>query len=1057
MSKTIRSFELTQPYRGRNGWLSAFLLAALIGGQPLPGQAQTVSYSAPIVITQGGTYTGNYQSLSSGTPCVRVTTNDPVILTGCTFSGAGNLVEATEGVNLTIRNCTGQGLTPSVNGQAPGRFLAVYKAKNLVIEHNTFTQTSGIVVDRWSSAGQAGQTLTVRYNRVRNIDGRWRNGGSTLSSFLQLNTVTQLAGVDIAYNEVINTPDQSLVEDNINLYNSSGTAQSPLHVHDNFVRGAYPYPATSSSFTGTGMTTDGDGATLALAAGYIEADHNQFVGTGNAAMNLAAGHDIYYHDNRAVTSGTLPDGRRFNAGYAALGIFNYYNQLTSIFFNNRVENNTVGYVRWGANAPYQDRQDLSPGACATCTGTISLPNPITTATEDAEATLWQQKLQQAGVTVGPIATGANPNTSTTAAGPLLNPGFELDGAAVSAPTGWLTTTGAGTDANADYTETYGGTHSGTYHGTHYRPTAYSVYTYQVATNLVNGTYTLNAWVKSSGGQTQALLKAQNYGGAALATPIAASTSTWVQVSIPGIAVTNGQCEIGFYSNALAGQWLYFDDVELVKQAANVAPTVSLSATASSLALGQSLTLSATAADADGSVSKVDFFSGTTLLGSATAAPYQLSWTPPAAGTYALTARATDNAGASTTCAPLALSVTASSTVLNPGFEADNAPVGAPSGWLTAGTDPGADYTETYAGAHAGTYHGTHWRTSPYQVYTYQTLSGLPNGTYKLSAWVKSSGGQPVAQLRAQNYGGNLLTTSVNNVVGNWTLVEIANIAVTNGQCEIGFYSQAQAGQWFYFDDVTFAVQATPVGTVLNASFDDDQAAVQSPRKWSTQTWGNTQAYASYTEAYPSAHSGTYHGTHYRPEAYEIYTYQTVTNLPNGTYQLNAWVKSSGGQSQVQMRAQNFGGVLRSATIAAATSAWVQVSIPGIVVSNGQCEVGFYSQAPGGQWLYFDDVELVAQGNGAKTALATATTEATIAKLYPNPANDQVAVVKSFDRPVAATLLVTDLQGTTVARYEQQATAGDNQFILNTSGLPNGIYLLHIEGDKTSVQRLEVKH
>ncbi|RZK24663.1 MAG: T9SS type A sorting domain-containing protein [Hymenobacter sp.] len=1031
------------------------MLATAVGGLPLPGQAQTVSYSAPIVITQGGTYTGNYQSLSSGTPCVRVTTNDPVVLTGCTFSGAGNLVEATEGVNLTIRNCTGQGLTPSIDGQAPGRFVDSYKAKNLVIEHNSFTQTSGILINRWS-AGQAGQTLTVRYNRVRNIDGRWRNGGSTLSSFLQLNTVTQLAGVDIAYNEVINTADQSLVEDNINLYNSSGTAQSAIHVHDNFVRGAYPYPATATSYSGTGMTTDGDGNTLALAAGYIEADHNQFVGTGNAAMNLAAGHDIYYHDNRAVTSGTLPDGRRFNAGYAALGIFNYYNQLSNIFFNNRMENNTVGYVRWGSNAPYQDRQDLSPGACATCTGTISLPNPITTATEDAEATLWQQKLQQAGITVGPIgSTTTTSTTSTTAASLLVNPGFELDGAAVGAPTGWLTTTGAGTNANADYTEANGGTHGGTYHGTHYRPDAYSVYTYQVVAGLPNGTYKLSAWVKSSGGQTQALLRAQNFGGTALSTAIAASTSTWVQVSVSGIAVTNGQCEIGFYSNALAGQWLYFDDVELVKQTTNVAPTVALAA-ASSLTLGQAVALSATAADADGTVSKVEFFSGTTLLGAATAAPYQLSWTPTAAGTYALTAKATDNAGASTTSPALALTVTSSSTVVNPGFELDNAAVGAPTGWLTSGPDANADYSEAYAGAHSGTYHGTHWRTSAYQVYTYQTLSGLANGTYQFSAWVKSSGGQPLAQLRAQNYGGPLLTTSVANATGSWVQVSISGIAVTNGQCEIGFYSQGQANQWFYFDDVTFAPQTTPVGVVLNASFDDDQAAVQTPRQWSTQTWGSTQAYASYTEAYPGAHSGTYHGTHYRPEAYEVYTYQTVTNLSNGTYQLNAWVKSSGGQLQAQLRAQSLGGVLRSTTITAAPSSWVQVSISGIVVRNGQCEVGFYSQAPGGQWLYFDDVELVAQGNGAKSDLAAATNVAAT-KLYPNPANDQVVVTKSFDHPATTTFVITDLQGMPVAKYQQQVVAGDNKLKLNTSNLPNGLYLLHIEGDNTSVQRLEVKH
>ncbi|RZK29857.1 MAG: glycosyl hydrolase, partial [Hymenobacter sp.] len=190
------------------------MLTLLAAGLPTLGHAQSVSYAAPIVITKGGTYTGNYQSLSSGTPCVRIATNDPVILDGCTFSGAGNLIEAGEGADLTVRNCTGQGLAPTVNNQAPGRFLDTYRAKNLTIEHNAFTQTSGIVVNRWSGSGQAGQTLTVRYNRVRNIDGRWLNGGSTRSSFLILNTVVRLAGVDVSYNEVINAPNESLVEDN---------------------------------------------------------------------------------------------------------------------------------------------------------------------------------------------------------------------------------------------------------------------------------------------------------------------------------------------------------------------------------------------------------------------------------------------------------------------------------------------------------------------------------------------------------------------------------------------------------------------------------------------------------------------------------------------------------------------------------------------------------------------------------------------------------------------------------------------------------------------------
>ena len=42
-----------------------------------------------------------------------------------------------------------------------------------------------------------------------------------------------------------------------------------------------------------------------------------------------------------------------------------------------------------------------------------------------------------------------------------------------------------------------------------------------------------------------------------------TVGSWTQVTIPNIPVTNGQCTIGFYSVAGAGQWLNFDDVELV--------------------------------------------------------------------------------------------------------------------------------------------------------------------------------------------------------------------------------------------------------------------------------------------------------------------------------------------------------------------------------------------------------------------------------------------------------------------------------------------------------------
>ena len=106
----------------------------------------------------------------------------------------------------------------------------------------------------------------------------------------------------------------------------------------------------------------------------------------------------------------------------------------------------------------------------------------------------------------------------------------------------------------------------------------------------------------------------------------------------------------------------FDQISLRKRvtvpAANQAPTVSLTAPAAG-ATGTApatFTLAATAADTDGTVAKVEFFAGATKLGEDLSAPYQFSWAGVAAGTYTLTARATDNGGATTTSTAVSVSV-----------------------------------------------------------------------------------------------------------------------------------------------------------------------------------------------------------------------------------------------------------------------------------------------------------------------------------------------------------------------------------------------------------------
>jgi len=71
-----------------------------------------------------------------------------------------------------------------------------------------------------------------------------------------------------------------------------------------------------------------------------------------------------------------------------------------------------------------------------------------------------------------------------------------------------------------------------------------------------------------------------------------------------------------------------------------------------------VSIAASAADSDGTVARVDFYAGTTLLGSDTAAPFQWTWSSVPAGTYSITAVATDDDAATTTSAAVSITVNA---------------------------------------------------------------------------------------------------------------------------------------------------------------------------------------------------------------------------------------------------------------------------------------------------------------------------------------------------------------------------------------------------------------
>jgi PKD repeat protein len=170
---------------------------------------------------------------------------------------------------------------------------------------------------------------------------------------------------------------------------------------------------------------------------------------------------------------------------------------------------------------------------------------------------------------------------------------------------------------------------------------------------------------------------------------------------------------------------------------NVMPTVALTAPASGAVFTApaNVTLTATASDPDGAVSKVEFYAGATKIGEDTTAPYSLVWPGAAAGTYALTARAIDSAGAAVTSAPVSVIVNAPPTVTLTS-PANGAQFAAPATiTLTASasdTDGSVAKVEFFRGS---TSLGVD-TTSPYSV----TWSGAAVGVYTLTARVTDNRG-----------------------------------------------------------------------------------------------------------------------------------------------------------------------------------------------------------------------------------------------------------------------------------------------------------------------------
>jgi chitinase len=181
------------------------------------------------------------------------------------------------------------------------------------------------------------------------------------------------------------------------------------------------------------------------------------------------------------------------------------------------------------------------------------------------------------------------------------------------------------------------------------------YTVNVSTA---GQYTVSYRTASLNGGGSVQVRSGTTTLATTAIPSTGGWQTWTTVNSTTFSLSAGTQTIRIFAGAggFNLNWMQFNS------STNPPPTTNITSPSNgaTFTAPANITISAAASD-NGSVTKVDFYNGGTLLGTDSASPYSFSWTNVAVGTYSLTTKATDNQGAVTTSAIVSITVNGSNT------------------------------------------------------------------------------------------------------------------------------------------------------------------------------------------------------------------------------------------------------------------------------------------------------------------------------------------------------------------------------------------------------------
>ena len=262
-----------------------------------------------LTFSQGSRYTGTYKKSSPKSYLLQ----KDIVIEGLEFSDlpSTTALKFEHCTNVIIRNCkfTNNLTTPSIYA---------YKGTNILITDCTFEN-----VHQGFVAGECYDNIKFEYNNITNLVGDLYGG----SKYANAATVVKSkgSGYSISYNVVENIPGKSSPEDVFNIYQSSGTAASPIMIKGNWIRGGGPSPSGGGIMLGD------------WGGNYQIAEDNILVNPGMYGIGVVGGQYNKLRNNK-VYSKQLP--------HSGVGVqaADYTPSVGGPAANIVIENNEVNYT-----------------------------------------------------------------------------------------------------------------------------------------------------------------------------------------------------------------------------------------------------------------------------------------------------------------------------------------------------------------------------------------------------------------------------------------------------------------------------------------------------------------------------------------------------------------------------------------------------------------------------------------------------------------------------------------------------------------------------------------